>query len=50
MTVSVPEKIRIPLNNPGNIILNQFDVLITDQEDKELENIKNHTSLTLEML
>ena len=50
MALSVPEKIRIPLNNPGNIVLNEFDVLITDQEDKELDNIKNHTSLTLEIL
>ncbi len=50
MTVSVPEKIRIPLNNAGNVVLNQFDVLITDQEDKELENIKDHTSVTLELL
>ena len=50
MAVSVPEKIRIPMNNPGNIVLNQFDVLITDQEDKELQNIKDHTSITLEII
>jgi len=49
MTVSIPEKIRIPLNNAGNVIINQFDVVITDQEDKELQNLKNHTSLTLEI-
>ena len=49
MTVTVPEKIRIPLNNAGNVVLNQFDVLITDQEDMELQNIKDHTSITLEI-
>ena len=50
MTLTVPEKIRIPLNNPGNITLNEFDVLLTDQEDKELPDVLNHTSLTLELL
>jgi len=50
MTITVPEKIRIPLNNAGNVVLNQFDVLITDQEDKELTNVLDHTSLTLEIV
>lgn len=50
ITTTIPEKIRIPLNNAGNVVINQFDVLLTDQEDKELTNILDHTSLTLEIL
>jgi len=49
MTKTIPERIYIPLENSGPIMLNQFNVLITDQDDKELENIKDHSSLTIDI-
>ncbi len=49
MTKTIPERIYIPLENSGPIIFNQFNILITDQDDKELENIKDHTSLTIDI-
>jgi hypothetical protein len=47
MTMTVPERIKIPLDNVGPLLTNQFDVLLTDQDDKELTNIKDHTSITI---
>ena len=32
--MSVPQKVWCPLNNAGSLHLNQFDVKITDLEDK----------------
>ncbi len=47
MTMTVPERIKIPLGNVGPLLTNQFDVLLTDQDDQELTNIKDHTSITI---
>ena len=33
-SMSVPQKVWCPLNNAGSLHLNQFDVKITDLEDK----------------
>jgi hypothetical protein len=49
-TKTIPEKVRIPLNNPGQIVLNSLDVVLMDQDEKELKNIENHTSVTVEIL
>ena len=49
MSKTIPERLYIPLENSGPVILNQFEVLITNQDDIELENIKNHTSLTIDI-
>ena len=50
MTKTVPEKVRIPLNNAGPIVMNSFDVVIMNQDEKEVSDLVDHTSITVEII
>ena len=43
------EKIRVPLHNGGELILNQLDVQISDEFGKQETDLKQTTNLTLEI-
>ncbi len=42
-------RVEIPLNNAGELVLNSFDVVIRDQDEKEDANLVDHTSITIEI-
>jgi len=48
-TKTISPHVPIALNNAGEIILNSFDVSIMDQDEKEITNIENHTSITVQI-
>ncbi len=50
MTKTIPEKVRVPLNNAGQIVMNSFDVVIMDQDEKEVSDLVDHTSITVEII
>lgn len=50
MTKTIPEKVRIPLNNAGPIVMNSFDVVIMNQNEIEVTDLVDHTSVTVEIL
>ena len=43
----VPEKLFIDLNNAGPLDLNRLDILITDDDNKQLTNLRYDTSLVI---
>ena len=48
-SLSVPMKIPIQLNNAGEIIINQFDVVIRDENEIEETNMENSTVVCIEI-
>ena len=47
LPVNIPERLFIPLNNPGQLILNQLDVVITDADDKEQTELESFTTANI---
>lgn len=48
-TKTISPLIPIALNNAGDIVLNSLDVSIMDQNEQEITNIENHTSITVQI-
>ena len=48
-TKTISPHIPIALNNAGDIIINSLDVSIMDQDEKEITNIEDHTSITVQI-
>ena len=49
MSKTPSPRVEIPLNNAGELVMNSFDVVIRDQDEKEDANLVDHTSITIEI-
>ena len=49
LTKTISPHVPISLDNAGEIILNSFDVVLMDQDEKELQNVEDHTSVTIKI-
>ena len=49
LEIDVPERTYIPLNNPTEMTINQLEVLITDVEGKEENDLTEDTYVTVDI-